>query len=672
MKKELVATLLLAALPVRAQTPATAPPPLPQASPASPGAGAAKQLDKDTELASPSGTTFTVANGWWVTAREGDTLLEDPDRELQIVLLELSAASGEEAIVSAWKRVKPDFARPVYQTYRPPAQPPWDEVVQSVYDVPAQEARTVVGAARRAGATWYVALIDGPNAAMGRRNAQLVTTLNGLKPRGAQEESLAGRTAKPLDAAAYASLDAFVRKAMADVKVPGAALAVLQGGKIVHEAGFGVRELGKPGPVSPETLFLIGSISKPFTTLMMARLVDEGRFSWDTKVTAIAPAFALGDPSATAKLEMRHTVCACTGLPRQDMEFLFEFARVTPEERIRQLSTMKPTTGFGETFQYSNALVSAGGYLAARAVEPKGDLEVAYERVMREKVLGPLGMTRSTFDFTAAEKAEHATPHGYTLRDEPEPIPVAYELAVRSVAPAGGLWSSAHEMARWVALELTRGVTPDGVRVVSEKNLMARRDPMARITDKMQYGLGLILQKDRNLNVVFHDGNTLGMSAAAFWLPDADVGAVLLTNASGANALAGAVKNRLMELWFNARPRAEAGLAFAVKARAEGAAKESSRVADKPEMTWFAALKGRWRNASLGDLDVREEKGAWVLDAGEWKGRLGQYRDVDGGLLLALVSPPFAGFTFIPGEHEGKKTLLLETAQQKYYFERVN
>lgn len=659
------------------------------AAPASPAATApaAAPLAEDARLTSASGATYPVSKGWWVTRSDGFTLLEDPDRELKLVLLELEAASADAAIAAAWRRFDPGFSRPVFQTVRPPAAAPWDEIAQSVYDVPAVEARAVLAVARRHGKTWHVALVDGTAAALGRRGAQVNTTVRGLRPAGGAEESLAGRAPRPLGEAGRAELERFVRDAMARARVPGVAVAVLERGAPVWLAGFGERELGKGGAIGPDTPFMIGSITKSLTTLMMAKLVDEGRFGWDTKVTALMPSFALGDADATRRLEMRHTVCACTGLPRQDMEFVFEWAKATPDDRLRQMRGMKPTTGFGETFQYSNTMVASGGYVAARAAVPGGDLEAAYERTMRERVFAPLGMASTTFDLDAAVRAGGALPHGTDLSLLTSAFPVAWEGSVRSVAPAGGAWSTARDLSRWVALELSKGVLPDGTRVVSEANLLARRAPMARISDRAHYGLGLFVGEDRGLRVVQHGGNTLGFTSLAFWLPDAGVGAVILTNAAGANAFTGAIEGRLVELWFGATPRAADGLAFAVRAREEGVRKVAERVAATPDPAWMRARAGRWREPALGEIEIRadrpergaaqprgvegEEGGGFVLDAGEWRGRVGQLRDVNGDASLVLLSPPLAGLTVAPRQEGGEEVLVLDAGQQRYAFRRV-
>src|SRR5262249_8183774 len=155
--------------------------------------------------------------------------------------------------------------------------------------------------------------------------------------------------------------------------------------------------------------------TKSLTTLMMSKLVDEGKFTWDTPATQVLPSFALGDADVTKKVMMRHTVCACAGLPRQDLEFIFEYANATPKQRVESMKGMKPTTGFGETFQYSNTMVATGGYVAAHAAEKSKKLGPAYDGVMQSRVFGPIGMKSTTLDFEVAKAHEHATPHQQDL-----------------------------------------------------------------------------------------------------------------------------------------------------------------------------------------------------------------------------------------------------------------
>ena len=246
-------------------------------------------------------------------------------------------------------------------TVAPPARDGWDAVANLVYETTTAEQRSVWATARRKGDTWYVSLFDGTKAGWGRRFPQAQIADKSLRVPGLVRESFLGKPAHALDAGRLAALRAFLVEAQRQLQIPGLAIAVVQGGEVVLAEGLGVRQLGKRAPVTADTLFRVASMSKPLTTLMMARLVDEGAFTWDTPAAALLPGFALGDPETTRKLTMKYTVCACTGLPRQDLEAIFDGAGKTPERMLAGMQRMTPTTGFGETFQYNNQMVAAGG-----------------------------------------------------------------------------------------------------------------------------------------------------------------------------------------------------------------------------------------------------------------------------------------------------------------------
>ena len=664
VRKFFVAALLL---PVLAQA-QTQPPASPAPTPAAP---TFRQLAEDTTLKTASGGTFTVAKGWHVAQAPDLIVIQEPDKELSAAFVESTAATVEEAIAAAWKRWKPDFARAVRQTTKPPAaQQGWDEIAQIAYETGADERRVVVGAARRKGKTYYVTLIDGSLGAAERRGAQLNTAIGSLEIGTRVEEDLAGRKPHPLDATRAASLLAFAEEARKLTKVPGVALAVVQNGKIVLEKGLGVRDLSGSEPVTPSTLFMIGSMTKPLTSLMMARLVDRGTFTWQTPVTTLLPSFALGDADATRRVTMAHTVCACTGLPRWDMEFIFEWDGSTPEKRIGLLQEMKPTTGFGETFQYSNLMVATGGYVAAMAATKSKDLRRGFADTMTSEVLRPLGMTATSLDLDEAQTREHARPHGRTLRFDSQPIPTETERGVDSVMPAGGAWSTVRDLSRWLLLELGNGAL-DGKQIVTERNLLERRKPQARISAKQTYGLALFVDESRGLTAIGHGGNTFGFTADATFYPEHGLGLIVLTNVAAANAYTGAVKRRLIELLFDADPIAEKNLAFGVKQNEEAIERQMAEVTLTPDAAFVDPLLGKWTNARLGTIEIRREPEGVVLDAGEWRGPVGTHTDKSGVRRLVLTGPPFAGLPFWPQTQDGKSVLLFETAQQKYLFERA-
>ena len=628
-----------------------------------------KELAEDTKVTTPSGATFTVAKGWRLARTDSVIVIEEPQRELAAALIEITAPTVEEAIALAWKRWRPDFSRAVRTTAKPPAMGGWDEVAQIAYETGAEERRVVIGLARRKGPLYYVALVDGALSAAERRGAQLNIAMASLEVPTRTEENFAGRKAHALDAARAEKFLAFAEAARTQSHVPGVAIAVVQDGKIVLEKGLGVRELGKNEPVRPSTLFMIGSMTKPFTSLMMSRLVDQKKFSWDTPITTLLPSFALGDPDATRRVTMAHTVCACTGLPRWDMEFIFESKNSTAQSRIELMRAMKPTTGFGETFQYSNLMVASGGYAAALTGARSKDLRRAYAEAMQAEVLNPLGMSATVLDLDVARKREHASPHSRTLTFETQPLAIETERGVDSVMPAGGAWSNVRDLSRWLVLELQNGRL-DGKQIVSETNLLERRKPRVKISAKQSYGLALFVDEANGLQSIGHGGNTFGFTADATFFPEHNLGLIILTNAQASNGFTGVVRRRLIELLLDGQEDAERAFAFNIKQQAEVIKKQLQEITTNPDPAFVEPVLGTWTNPRLGTIEIRREKNGFVFDAGEWRAPIGEHKDSTGVRRIIMTGPPFAGFAFWPQTADGKTTLLFETAQQKYVFER--
>lgn len=628
-----------------------------------------RTLAKDETITSASGATFTASAGWTVEERPEGIVLTTPEGDLRVTHVELAEPDRKKAVAAAWKRVDPKFALAVAQEVDLPARDGWDAIAQVVYVTPAAEQRVVVAVARRKGATWYVTLLDGKAAAFDRRGAQTATAVESLKVKGLDKESFAGKKAHALDAARLAELDKFIEESRALANVPGAAVAVVQDGKVVLAKGYGVKRKGSKAAVGPRTLFMIGSVTKPLTALMMARLIDEKRFTWDTPVTQVLPSFALGDAATTRAAQMRHMVCACTGMPRQDFELLFEYGKISAEDRLASMKDMVPTTHFGETFQYSNLMVSAGGFAAAHARSPGKKLLAAYGDAMKSLVFGPLGMKSTTIDFKRVVRGDHAAPHPGDLAGEPIAIAPATESWTLPVAPAGAIWSNAEDMARFLLLELGKG-TLDGKRVVSEEQLMARRAPQVKITDEASYGLAWGITRQHGLLAIGHDGATAGFRTLLQLLPEHGVGIVVLANSGDAGALLGAVNRRLVELLFDGKPEAKDNLVAATKREAE-AATEDLKLVSAADPAWFDTLAGGWKNPGLGRIDLRRDKGGATLDAGEWKVAVGKKTDRDGTVKLITTGVPIVGLELEPREKDGKKVLVVSAGQHEYVFERV-
>ncbi|HZJ68316.1 MAG TPA: serine hydrolase domain-containing protein [Kofleriaceae bacterium] len=651
---------------------AAATPAAPTATPAAPTAIPARQLPDEITIMTRSGAALLAPKGWWLTHDGEVLLLEDPDRTLKVWLLETREPDAARAIAAAWQRVAPGFHLAAVGT--PDTPPPtggWDAIMDLSYDTGSGE-RLVRASARRYRELTHVTLLDGDRAAMSRRGAQLAHMLDSLHPEGMRDESFAGHTPQPIDVRRARELDAFIQDALSRLEVPGAAVAIVRGGAVVYERAFGVRELGKPAPVTVGTLFLIGSITKSMTTMMQATLVDAGLLRWDTPVVSVLPSFALGDAELTRNVLLWHMSCACTGMPRNDLENIFEYDHVSAEQRIASMRLMKPTTALGEAFQYSNLMVAAGGFAAAHAYAPTSPLGDAYDAAMRRKIFGPIGMASTTLDFAAATRADHAIPHATTIDGAVRAVPIAMERNVLPIRPAGGVWSSLHDMERYVRTELAGGVAPNGRRVVSEANLKARR--LVRIGDATTggYGLGLGIRQLHGLTVVSHDGGSFGFGTSMFMLPDQGIAIIVLTNVRSRaptedlpfNA---AVVRRIIETIFDrARPLAALQLAYFAKGRAELAARALEHLQRVPDFTRMNQLAGTYTNPSLGALTLTATTSGAMIDAGEWSNTLGQR----GPTTLVLLDPPFAGGELTVGGSDANPTLSVAYDQMTYVFTR--
>src|SRR5205814_3084097 len=135
----------------------------------------------------------------------------------------------------------------------------------------------------------------------------------------------------------------------------------------------------------------------------------------------------------------------------------FEFKQSTPASAMSLLGTMQPTSKFGEVFQYSNLMAAAAGFVGASLVYPGRELGTAYDDAMRTQIFEPLGMTSTTFDFARAQKGGHARPHGLDVDGRTALGKMDLNYAVVPVRPAGGMWTSVHDLSRYVQMELARG-----------------------------------------------------------------------------------------------------------------------------------------------------------------------------------------------------------------------
>jgi len=400
---------------------------------------------------------------------------------------------------------------------------------------------------------------------------------------------------------------------------------------------------------------------------MLSKLVEQGKLTWDTPIKTALPAFELADKDITAKFLIKHAACACTGMPRRDMEFVFGSKSDSIDDALNQLHSMKPTTGFGETFQYSNHLVAVGGLAGANTYGKGTDLFSKYENAMNDLVFAPLGMVATRVKPKATDK-NLASPHAHEFDGKMAPIPQKMDDMVYPVAPAGSIWSNVDDLSRYVMMELRKGKNEKGQSLFSEEQILKRRTPGVKVDDQTHYGLGLFIENNKGINIVQHGGNTMGFTSDMLFLPDHNVGMVVLTNASGVNGFRNALKQKLLEVLLGAKPMSAEMIQSSAKTYKDMVMKTRERVSTKKTDTqWISDYIGRFKNSDLGGIEIKKTSHGFEIANPRWTSKLGSAKEQTGEKLLSLTSAPWSGAVELRVQREPKK-LILDDAQVKYEF----
>jgi len=392
-------------------------------------------------------------------------------------------------------------------------------------------------------------------------------------------------------------IDAVVEKAMKEFQVPGAAVVIVKDDQVVYLKSFGVREKGKPGEVTPDTVFAIASCSKAFTTTLIAMLVDEGKLKWDDKVREHLDYFRLSDELADREVTLRDLLCHRTGMPRHDM--LWAGQGGTSEEVIRRWCKGKPSTSFRSTWEYSNVPFTTGGVIGGKV--DGSDWAAA----TRKRLFEPLGMTSTSCtarEATAA--ADHATPHYLAYDKTISAIPWDNLDSARG---AGSINSTARDLGNWLRFQLAGGKLGDK-RLLSEKALKETHSPQmlmkpeepftiyfpAKFTHFTSYGLGWFVHDYRGFNCVSHGGTLTGFRAQCMMVPEKKLGVFVVANLRPSfftETVAKAALDQLLGLpeedWVSFHKTAGAALDFGVALKLKKRTEER-----KPDTKPSLAIKG--------------------------------------------------------------------------------
>lgn len=344
-------------------------------------------------------------------------------------------------------------------------------------------------------------------------------------------------SSSPLD---WQQFDAAVQAAMQTFDMVGSAVAVVNGQGIVHSQTFGVRDLTSGAPVTPNTLFRIGSVTKSMTAVLVATFVDDGTLAWDQPVREAWPAFRAPTDNLTRSLRVRDLLGMATGLG-EDATTGLHYDYPTAIELVHLLPYLPVLYPPNTQWFYNNPVFSTGGYLPllSQGIAAE-DLQETYTRLMQERVFGPTGMV----DVHIASDPrpytdDYAT--GYS-RDFVEGTAAEPWSAIGSYAPTGGALANLTDMVTFIRLQLGGGVAPSGTRVVSTQNLAECWKPHIDVpantmdgTDVVSrgYGMGWIpFTYTAAGRLIWHTGEYDGFGSFQSFLPDNDLGLIILTNMS--------------------------------------------------------------------------------------------------------------------------------------------
>ena len=631
------------------------------------GAAQAEKLSADTPKTTTLGNTFIAPAGWSVAVRGPATIVEAPEGDSRIVIVDVRAKDADAALAAGWAAYQPP-KWPLKVTNDVPDKDGWSKQRNYTYQTSPNERRDVGAGVSFANDVWTVVIYDMAQAVGEKRGAQVALIFDKLLPKGYSRETFAGKKAQRLDAARIAKLTKFLEDGAKATGVPGVSLGLIQDGKVVFSGGVGVRELGGSTKVDGDTLYMIASNTKGLTTLLLAKLVDAGKITWKTPVTQLLPEFKLGNADTTQRVLVEHLICACTGLPRQDMEWLFQFKGVTPEGALATLATVQPTSRFGEMFQYSNLLAGAAGFTAGHVLYPQLEIGAAYDKAMQTEVFDPLGMKATTFDYARALSGNHAGAHAPDVDGKAARAVFDLNYSIIPLRPAGAGWSNINDMLKYVSMELANGALPDGSRYISKGPLLERREAKVPVGKDAVYGMGLMVDSTYAVPVVHHGGDMVGFHSDMLWLPEQQVGAVVLTNGDPGWLIRGHFRRKLQEVLFDGRPEADADLAANAKSFFAQIAADRKTLVVPANAQEAAKLGAHYKNAALGDLAVQRSGPKTLFDFGEWRSEVASRRNPDGTTSFITISPGVSGFEFVVGGG-AKQTLTLRDAQHEYLFE---
>jgi CubicO group peptidase (beta-lactamase class C family) len=400
-------------------------------------------------------------------------------------------------------------------------------------------------------------------------------------------------------------LEPYVAGGMNAFDVPGLAIGIVAGDRLVYAKGFGVRSKSGGLPVDARTIFQIGSTTKAFLAATEAIMVDRGKLRWDDRVVDLYPEFQLKDPWVTREFRVFDLLAQRSSLPPlvNDVLAMYDFDKAA---LIRSLRNVEPISSFRTSFAYTNIT-----HLLASRIVAKAAGQSVWNKVLQQEILDPLGMKDTSYTAEAIEAAaNHANGHRWAPDGSTE-VPFT-PIFPYHLEGAGDINTNVEDMSRWIRLQLGKG-SFEGRRIVSAENLAYTRRPMVAATDQLSYAQGWYNYSTPGGNILWHDGDALIFGSFVGLIPDRNIGVVIFTNTTDNGSQVS------LGLWILDRilgnPNVDhVSISFdPAKAGFEAKAKLFAKPADPRPFPPLATLAGKFVNPSFGSAEIATEGDALVM-----------------------------------------------------------
>jgi CubicO group peptidase (beta-lactamase class C family) len=305
-------------------------------------------------------------------------------------------------------------------------------------------------------------------------------------------------------------------------KLPGLAVGVIENGRLAYSRGFGIMKLGENRPVTPQTLFHMASITKPFVATSIMQLVEQGKVDLDAPVVRYLPYFKLHDPRF-ASITVRQMVTHSSGMP-DVQDYLWnkpQYDNGALERYVRTLADRDLLWEPGSRFRYSNMAFEVLGDLVAKVSG------VSFEDYVEAHILRPIGMKSSTLLINKADQTKLAV--GHTKGKDGTVRLIEHYPYNRAHTPSSNLHSNVVDMARWAMANMNRGEL-GGHRILKSSTYDVMWKPAAEAGGRDSVGISWFLNDQNGQQAVFHGGGDDGFLTYLIFVPARKTGVVVMSN----------------------------------------------------------------------------------------------------------------------------------------------